>query len=84
MTTFLREINDFGGPEPPKMSPNEAQKAKNYDKIAMKTPTTDKDDQKYAPRPSRRRTWRPKRPTAIIDLPVAPLIFWALGPPKVF
>ena len=28
MTTLSREINDFGGPEPPKMSPNEAQKAK--------------------------------------------------------
>ena len=83
MTTLSREINVFKDPEPPQMSPSEAQKTKKIKKISMRTSTTDNDDPKYAPRLSRRRTWTPKRPMVIIDARATGLIFGAVGPPTV-
>ena len=50
----------------------------------MKTPTTDKDDQKYAPRPSWRGTWEPKRAVIIIDACARRVVFGPVGPDKVY
>ena len=77
------KINDFGGPKPSKIEPKEVKKQEEFNKIAVKTSTSNKDDQKYAPRASRRSFWRPKRHTALIDNPSTGVIFWVLGPPKV-
>ena len=48
-------------PKPIKLSPDLLKIQGNSGKIAVNRTTATQDDQKYAPRPSRRRSWRPKR-----------------------
>ena len=83
MTTFKMKINDFGGPNLPKVNPNQVKNHQKYNKIAVKRSTTNKDHQKYAPRPSRRGIWSPERLMAGIELRARGLIFGPVGPPKV-
>ena len=83
MTTLSMKINDFGGPNPPKIVPNSIKNQEKYNKIAVKKSTTNTDEQKYAPRPSRRPIVRPKRRMIEFDAPTSGLIFGPLGPPKV-
>ena len=77
------KINDFWGPKPSKIDLKEVKKQEKFNKIAVKTSTSNKDDQKYSPRPSRKGTWRPKRRTGHIDTGAGGVVFGALGPPKV-
>ena len=77
------KINDFWGPKPSKIDPKGVKKQKMYNKMAVKTSTSKKDEEKYAPRASRRGFWRPKSLMSYIDPSTAVVIFWALGPPKV-
>ena len=53
------------------------------DTIAIKMPISNKDDQKYAPGPSRRTIWRFKKATTDIESPATVVIFGLLGAPKV-
>ena len=53
-------------------------------KIAVKRPATSKDDQKYAPRPSRGGLWVPKRPTVIIEPSIHVAVFGPVELLKVF
>ena len=77
------KINDFLGPKPSKIDPKGVKKQKKYNKIAVKTSTSNKDDEKYAPRASRRGFWRPKRAMTLIGARATVLIFGPVGPPKV-
>ena len=77
------KINDFWGPKPSKIDPKGVKKQRKYNKIAVKTSTSNKDDEKYAPRASRRGIWRPKRAMINIEPSTTGIVFGALGPPKV-
>ncbi len=64
-------------------SPIIAKNISNRDKIAVKTPTRNKDDQKCAPRPSWRTTWRLKRATVYMHLFASLVIVGLMGAPKI-
>ena len=76
------KINNLEVPKPSKIDPKGVKKKENYNKIAVKTSTSNKDDEKYAPRASRRSFWRPKRPMIEIGPSTRGVIFRALGPHK--
>ena len=77
------KIYGFGGPKPSKNDPKGVKKQKQYNKIAVKTSTSNNDDEKYAPRASRRTIWRPRKRMIDIDAPTSVIIFAPQGPPKV-
>ena len=77
------KINDLGGPKPSKIDPKGVKKQKMYNKMAVKTSTSNKDDEKYAPRASRRGFWRSKRPMSYIGPWSTGVVLGALSPPKV-
>ena len=78
------KINDFWGPKPSKIDPKGVKKTPKHNKIAVKTSTSNKDDEKYAPRASRRAFWRPKRPMIIIDPSARGIVLGPWGPLKYF
>ena len=77
------KINEFGGPKPVRIDLKDVKTLGKFSKIAVKTSKSNKDDQKYAPRASRRRILRPKRRMVHIDAATTGVILEALGPPKV-